>query len=191
MSFDQQREKLLQAIVFFVKETKNCHKLKLFKLLFFFDFQVFRETGKSATGLKYHAWPMGPVPGALFEELGHPAADLSQRVTLRRASLDDLDFGEKSVLITAKKPFDETQFTRRELRILKNLAEVFLEASGADMREVSHLKGSPWHQVYEVEKRKQDRIPYELALDGSAGSLTKEQAREVESETRELDGLLR
>jgi hypothetical protein len=53
MSAEERREKLLQAIVFFVTETRRCPKLKLFTLIFFFDFAVFRETGRSSTGLHF------------------------------------------------------------------------------------------------------------------------------------------
>lgn len=189
MATEEQREKLLQAIVFFVKETRRCQKLKLFKLLFFFDFDVFRQTGKSATGLEYFAWPMGPVPNALFEELKKPLPDLAGRVLVREARVDDPDFKEMGLQLTAKKPFDESKFTLRELGILKRLAEIYLDASATDMREASHLRGQPWHQVYEVERRKQAPIPYELALDGTEGSITKEQAKLIAEEQREAQGI--
>ncbi|KAB2896320.1 MAG: SocA family protein, partial [Kofleriaceae bacterium] len=67
-----EREKLLHAIIFFTKETRACHKLKLFKLLYFLDFQIYRETGKSVTGLGYFARPMGPVPRDLDDEFSAP-----------------------------------------------------------------------------------------------------------------------
>jgi hypothetical protein len=64
-----QHEKLVNAINFFARNTKHCHTLKLFKLLNFLDFEHFRATGSGVTGLTYSAWPLGPVPPALFREL--------------------------------------------------------------------------------------------------------------------------
>ena len=51
MFVSRQREKLLNAIVFFVTRTKNCNTIKLFKLLNFLDFEHYRQTGESVTGL--------------------------------------------------------------------------------------------------------------------------------------------
>ncbi len=69
MIVDRQREKLLNAITYFVQNTKHCHTLKLFKLLFFLDFEHYRQTGRAVTGQKYVAWPQGPAPNALWHEL--------------------------------------------------------------------------------------------------------------------------
>ena len=70
------REKLIHAIVFFAKKTRHCGKTKLFKLLYLLDFDHFRETGRSVTGLKYYAGEMGPVPVALAEEWDEFEPDL-------------------------------------------------------------------------------------------------------------------
>jgi len=45
------RKKLLNAILFFAKHTLHCNTTKLFKLLSFFDFEHFRQTGYPAIGL--------------------------------------------------------------------------------------------------------------------------------------------
>src|SRR3990170_4026398 len=63
------REKLLQAILFFATNVHYPSKVKIFKLLFFLDFEHFNETGKSVTNLKYYAFPFGPVPGDLHDEI--------------------------------------------------------------------------------------------------------------------------
>jgi uncharacterized phage-associated protein len=186
----QQREKLLNAIIFFVENTRKCHKLKLFKLLHFFDFQVFRETGKSPTGLHYFAWEMGPVPKALWLELKQPAADLNTHVLVLEVASVDPDFQEKRLDLKARKPFDESKFTRRELRIMKDLAFKFLELSAKQMTQASHERDQPWFEVYEVRKRHQAEIPYLLALDGSEESLTEEEANAIANEQKDAEELL-
>ncbi|HEV7681080.1 MAG TPA: Panacea domain-containing protein [Pyrinomonadaceae bacterium] len=53
---------------------------KLFKLLYFLDFEHYKKTGRSVTGLKYFAWPMGPVPVSLKDEISHPEEYLKEKV---------------------------------------------------------------------------------------------------------------
>ncbi|MEX2716757.1 MAG: type II toxin-antitoxin system antitoxin SocA domain-containing protein [Candidatus Sigynarchaeota archaeon] len=160
-----QREKLLNAMIFFTKNTRHCHKLKLFKLLFFLDVEVYRETGKTCTGLRYFAWPAGPVPNKLFDELKSPGPDL-------RAAL------------SRHREFDDSCFTARELVKMAQLADVYRDARGKAMTDVSL-----WHTVYVVEQRHQAEISFELALDGKPGSVTKQQAAEIKEEERELAAL--
>src|SRR5450759_3821025 len=69
MFVSHDREKLINAIIYFVRGTNHCHTLKLFKLLNFADFEHFRQTGRTIFGIDYHALPMGPVPNDLYDEI--------------------------------------------------------------------------------------------------------------------------
>ena len=158
---DDRRQKLLNAINFFVRETAHCHTLKLFKLLNFMDFEHFRETGFSVTGLTYNAWPQGPAPAELWRELRNPAADLRKTVSIVPVK-DDLT---NALLRRDLKPFadfDASYFSRREIRIMQMLAEIFRDAEGGDMSAFSHSKNLPWHQIYRKGAGKGQVIPYEL-----------------------------
>jgi uncharacterized phage-associated protein len=146
------REKLLNAILFFAKNTRSCYKLKLFKLLFFLDFRVYRETGRSVTGLEYFAWKMGPVPRELYSELKNPQLDFLKLISVRPNRDTDPDFSEATLIISPRKQFDSSSFTERELKTMENLAEIFRDATANQMSEASHFPGQPWHRVYEVEK---------------------------------------
>lgn len=179
-----QREKLLQTIVYFVKNTEHCHKLKLFKLLFLLDFEIYRQTGKSTTGLRYSAWPNGPVPEQLFNEFRKPPDDMTAMMQVRVADeFDRLD-------LTPRGGFSEACFTRRELREMQRLAEVYRDAIGSSMIAVTHDRHGPWKQVY-IAEGKPRFIPYSLALNDQPGSITKEQAEEIEAEARELAALFK
>lgn len=156
-----EREKLINAIVYFATNTRYCGKTKLFKLLYFLDFEHFRTIGRSVTGLDYFAWKMGPVPVALFEEIEMPERDLAEKVSIR--SVPTLR-GKDMALIEAKAPFDESHFTKRELRILEALAIEYKDSFADDMVEASHLETLPWHQVFEIECRRQAKIPYQYGL---------------------------
>lgn len=180
MLITHQREKLLNAVIFFLRHTKFCGKTKLFKLLYFADFKHFRETGRSVTGLEYYAWQHGPYPKEFAKELEAPPDDLSHTVNL-------ITSGEANSFtnIKPKGSFDSKYFTKRELRILNEVAEVFRDAQAADIREASHLKNHPWDITIKT-KGDRKKIDYMLALDGSKGSLTPEEAVEIISEHKEL-----
>jgi hypothetical protein len=47
MIITNQREKLVNAIIYFCHNTKYCGKTKLMKLLYFLDFIHFKQTAKS------------------------------------------------------------------------------------------------------------------------------------------------
>jgi hypothetical protein len=52
---NRDREKLIQAILYFALNTQHLGKTKLFKLLYLLDFDHFRHTGRSVTGMEYRA----------------------------------------------------------------------------------------------------------------------------------------
>jgi hypothetical protein len=60
--------------------------------------------------------------------------------------------------------FDPSHFTRRELRIMASLAEEFSDPQADEIIETTHLENQPWHQIYVEQRRRQGRIPYELAF---------------------------
>lgn len=158
---DHSREKLLNAVAYFVQNTKSCGKTKLYKLLYFFDFQHYTETGRSVTGLEYYAWPMGPVPRALHEEIALPAQDFAARFEVENLALRN---GNEMLKLTPLKPFDPSHFSKRELSILESLAKEFRTSTADQMVEATHVENLPWDQVYKKEGRQQELIPYELAL---------------------------
>ena len=160
MLLTHEREKLINAIIFFAKETHFLGKTKLFKLLYFLDFEHFKETGRSVTDLDYYAWKMGPVPVALHEEVDMPEPDMAEK----------LQFEEKPVkhgtMLTIKPlaKFEPSYFSKRELRIMEQLAEEFKDMLAEDMIEATRLENLPWHKVYVDEGKKQQLIPYRYAL---------------------------
>jgi uncharacterized phage-associated protein len=179
MFISRQREKLLNAIVFFTKNTKRCYKLKLFKLLHFLDFEHYRQTGLPSIGLLYQAWPKGPVPPELDREIAHPALDLQSavRISTRR---DRMTNSPVRYVFTPKASFNPEHFSKRELRIMRELAMYFNDFDADDMSEFSHLKDLPWRTVYRGGAGNGQDIPYELAL---------KSAKLTEGETIDADEL--
>lgn len=162
MLISHEREKLIHAINFFARNTKKLGKVKLFKLLYFLDFEHFKQTGRSVTGLTYNAWPMGPVPVSLSDELDAPRLDLSESMKIDKIQIKD----KWMMTFSPTVPFSDTHFTKREMMILKNLAEEYRDADAESMIEATHLENLPWDKIYNKEGKKQQEIPYDLAVSG-------------------------
>jgi len=164
MLVDNTKNKLVNAIIYFIENTKYCRKTKLFKLLYFLDFQHYKEVGRSVTGLNYYAWPKGPVPRKLHNEMDKPNSDILNYIAISHSRHPN---GGKMTKITPKAAFSDVFFSKRELRILKNLANEYKTTLTNDMIEATHLENLPWHKVYEEEKNKQGLIPYKYAVNKS------------------------
>jgi len=186
MIITHDREKLCNAIRYFLRHTKYCGKTKLFKLLYFADFVHFKETGKSITGLEYYAWQHGPYPKSLADEFKSPASDLKQTMAIIPSDPSD---NNSFTNIRAKGKFEKKYFTKREYRILEKIAEIFNEAQAKHIKEASHLKNHPWDITIKT-KGERRKIDYMLVLDNSPDSLSIEEVEERIAERKELLKLL-
>ncbi|MCX5826222.1 MAG: DUF4065 domain-containing protein [Deltaproteobacteria bacterium] len=177
MIVTHQRERLINAIIYFAKNTKYCGKTKLMKLLYFFDFFYFQQTGKTITGLEYETWERGPVPRKLYEELSSMKADLSAAIAIVPL--------EKINLIKAKEKFENEHFAPKQLQLLEKVAYIFRDARAEDMTEISHLKHQPWDTTLK-HKGMYQKIDYLLAIDGSKECLCAEDACDIRNEIDEM-----
>jgi uncharacterized phage-associated protein len=166
---DNSEEKLPNAILYFAANTQFCGKTKLFKLLYFLDFQHYQEIGRSVTGVDYFAWDMGPVPKVLFNALNDPDSYKGYFEHHERP----LASGNKMLEIAPQRDFNPKIFTKRELRLLEALATEYNESWADDMVEATHLENLPWHHIYEVLGQKYGIIPYSLALRKSEAEVMK------------------
>ena len=172
-----QRERLINSIIYFAKNTKYCGKTKLMKLLYFLDFCYFKQTGKSVTGLEYFAWNMGPVPVLLYKEISKMKPDLEKAIAIISH--------EKFEQIKPKKKFNANYFTPRQLKLLETTAFIFKDAKANNMIEVTHLKNQPWEKTLSL-KGEFKPIDYLLAIDGSKDCLCEDDAREIRNEISEM-----
>ncbi len=182
MIITNHRQKLINAIIYFAKNTKYCGKTKLLKLLYFLDFTHFKQTGKSVTGQDYFAWRMGPVPKDLFEELsGNMKSDM-------KAVIKELPADKEFQHINPKKQFNADFFSKKEMKLLENISFVFKDAKADLMIESTHLKNEPWDKTLK-EKGEFQKIDYMLAIDSDIASLPFDEAMERMEEISEVHKL--
>lgn len=160
MLINRDREKLVNAILYFAGNTKYCGKTKLFKLLHLLDFHHFRESGRSVTGLQYHAWKNGPVPFTLVQEWEAPEPDLLAAIEVVPERVIDFD----RQLVVAKVAFDGAHFTKRELRLMQDLAARHRDEMTRPLIGLTHEELGPWDKIWDSGRGNNERIPYALAV---------------------------
>jgi uncharacterized phage-associated protein len=163
MLISRNREKLINAVVYFASNTRHCGKVKLFKLLYLLDFTHFRETGRSVTGLDYRAWKMGPVPLELMQEWETLESDMARAIDIVPEKV--IDFIRE--LVVPKIAFDDSLFTRRELRLMHDLSARFVDELTKPLIGFTHEDRGPWDKIWDGGKGNNERIPYALAVPDS------------------------
>ena len=146
------------------------------KLLNFFDFEHFNQTGYPSIGLEYYAFPKGPVPKKFWLEVkdGVVPDDLKDKIAINVKE----EYGRKEIEFVAKngKQVDFTIFTRREKEILEKLAFFYKEANAKTMSDISHEAEKPW-EITKREKGTNAEIDYLLAIDEKS-PISREEAEE-------------
>ena len=160
MLISTEREKLINAILFFASNTHFCGKVKLFKLLYLFDFDHFRESGRPALGLDYRAWKLGPVPLEVMQEWDQPETDFAAAVDIVPEQV--INYVRETVV--AKRAFDDGAFTKRELRIMHDLSDRFRDEKTRPLIDFTHAQRGPWDKIWDSGRGLNERIPYSLAV---------------------------
>ena len=169
MQINIYRKKLLNAILYFAKNTKHVNLTKLSKLLYFLDFTHFKQIGYPSIGLEYYAFEKGPVPKDFWLEIrgGNVPDDFSGKFVLIPKT-DDFAPNYKELEIRAIETPDLSVFTPREIKILEDLAFIYKEAWAWQISEVTHLPKQPWDITVERSGKNQV-IDYLLAIDEKSG----------------------
>jgi len=149
--------KIAGIIAFFqVLRKITLFKTKLNKLLFYTDFNAYRLTGYSMTGLEYRAIQFGPVPSQ-FQKM---YVDLSQQGQI---SIEEQYFGNGAYgdEIKASASFDETLFSQEELKVLEFVAQRYGKLATDDIVNLSHEE-TGWYNNAEQKALINYRYAFEL-----------------------------
>lgn len=184
------REKLLNAMIFFIKNTNRnkIGKMKMSKLLFALDFEHFHQTGRTVTGLTYYAWKWGPYPKDIMENMDENnfPSDLAKYIGILPKAIYNEDETGYLFKLKPNTKLNLDIFSKRELQIMGNWATIFHDASATLMSDWSHEADSPWDRVWKVEGRKFEKIDYVYALDNKS-PLEKSEAQALLEEEEEYN----
>ncbi|MBO9613542.1 MAG: DUF4065 domain-containing protein [Dyadobacter sp.] len=149
----------IAAIIAFFQELRKItlFKTKLNKLLFYADFNAYRLTGYSITGLEYRAIQFGPVPSQ-FQKMYVSLSEQGQ------ISIDEQYFGNGAYgdEITARAIFDKTLFSQDELKVLEFVAKRYGKLPTDDIVRLSHEEPG-WHDNAEQKNLIDYRYAFELS----------------------------
>lgn len=162
------REKLLNAFIYFVSNTEYCGVTKIGKLLFFFEFEHFSQTGIPPIGLNYSAAKRGPLSFDFWEEISKgvftPDFDSIAYPTPVEYSLE-----VKGYMIHLREGISPNMkiFSPREQKIMEEVAKRYKYARAVDMTEISHEDKKPWDRTIK-EKGLNGSIDYLFAIDDNS-----------------------
>lgn len=149
-------EKYKNVILFLAKNVGQGSvwgKKKMYKLLYFLDFDFFEKYEKPITGDIYHKLQMGPAPSyfdAIAEEL---VKDGLLNVNKGKSGLGYND----AYIYKALKDPDLSVFAKNELDMLKRVTEKYGNMTGKQLENLTHRE-APYLAVDEGEE-----MPLELA----------------------------
>jgi uncharacterized phage-associated protein len=167
MTINVYRNKLLNAVLFFAKNTHHCNKTKLLKLIYHLDFIHFRQTGFPSIGLTYYTYKEGPVPVRFWKEVqnGKVPQDFQGKFDIQITYNPKINKDE--FIFTALAEPDLSYFSPRESRILEALAKTYKDKTAKQISEGTHLPNQPWDTTLKT-KGKNKPIDYMLSLDTSS-----------------------
>jgi uncharacterized phage-associated protein len=181
------RNKLLNAVLYFAKSTKRPNLTKILKLLYFLDFTHFKQTGYPSIGLEYYTWVRGPVPKNFYEEVkdGNVPEDFAGKFAIIPSTRWEEEYPERKEYIfkAIEKPNTDV-FTPRELGIIKHLCDIYRDATANQMKEITHLRNTPWDTTKRT-KGLHQYIDYLLSIDNTS-PLSVDEAREKFEEHLEV-----
>ncbi|WP_244145751.1 Panacea domain-containing protein [Paraburkholderia tropica] len=160
------RNRLINAVIFFARNTQFCGKVKLFKLLYLLDFENFRHTGKSVTGFEYQAWKFGPVPVELMEEWEGLGNDLAEKIYIEQEQV--IDHVRQTVKVRNGVDFIDDSFTPRQVRIMESLAQRYADTMSPAMIDVTHEQNGAWDKIWHGGEGAFQTIPYSLSVPDNA-----------------------
>lgn len=151
------KEKYEQAILYLLNSPANnalLGKVKLFKLLYYIDFDHYQEFREPITGDVYRKLPFGPVPD-------NANGMLSQMVSSELIQISSREIGEyrQFIFTPLEPPPDLTKtFTSTEIAVLQGVIEKWANRSTNDIVAATHSE-APWRAANMGEE-----IPYALAF---------------------------
>ncbi len=186
------RQKVIEAMVFFAQKgkLKNPSKMMMYKLLAEVDFRHFQETGLTVTNLRYVAYPKGPVPKSLHEEITKDGDlvlpdDFASALNIQDTYFEDAQ-GKKhpGFKYIAKREPELKLFSPRQQGIFKEVAEIYRDSTATEASDASHEQGKPW--TLTVKKHGQGATIDPIETLELIKPLTKETAKELLREREAL-----
>ncbi len=152
-SFVLNPPKYKSAIKFIIHELKKVQgKKKMYKLMYFLDFDFYEAYNESFTGESYRKLAMGPAP-VYFDDI---LKELEDDIDIKHVKISPMHEND-TCIYSLKKDF-EFDFSEKEAKMLKRIVTKYGSLNGKQLEDLSHAE-APWNAVSMF-----DLIPYDYAL---------------------------
>jgi hypothetical protein len=159
---DRKMKELILYLASKSEEDPRFSSTKLNKLLFYCDFEAYRQLGHSITGHSYQKLPFGPAPKAVLPILSQMQRD---------GDCDEVRkdyFGKEQRRVKANRPSQTALFSEEELQLADQILKDLWESSASEVSERSHgFIGWQAAAINEV-------IPYETVFVGDPSTPVEE-----------------
>lgn len=134
-----QLEKVGHAIIYLAERIKPLYKTKVLKLLYLLDEASVKEVGIPMFALEYRAWRMGPVSKEIYVDIDDGPHLLKEHIRVVH--------DENGDRVEAAKPFDDGEFSDRDMRLLESIVADLGHHNARDLVDITHDKDSLWYQL--------------------------------------------
>ncbi len=148
---DQRFKELVVYVSHQCLDDPTFSKIKLFKILFYSDFEAYGRHGTPITGMPYRKLPLGPAPAGFQRLQEEMIRDRHIRIVQQRV----YDQSRQRVLPLKEPSFE--LFSAREISIVDSWIRFFWNKTARAISKYSH--GKAWKLAGESEL-----IPYEAAF---------------------------
>jgi len=149
------RETRFKKLVIYVSDQclddPTYSRTKLFKILFYSDFEAFARYGVPITGVPYKKFPFGPAPASYYRMQSEMLREHLIRIVERRV------YDHMLQRVLPLQDPDVDLFSGREISIIETWIRFFWNKSAKEVSRYSH--GKAWKLA-----RENEGIPYEAVF---------------------------
>ena len=131
-------EKVGNTLIYFAERVPDLSKTKLLKLIYLLEETAIKTYARPVLNLDFEVWHLGPVAKDLFVDLSSNEPHLLKDYV--ETSLDD----EGRAYVSAKKPFDDGEFSDNEISLMDNVIDHFGTCTAKELVFLTHRPHSPW-----------------------------------------------
>lgn len=132
------KELIGNLMILLANKCAPLYHTKFLKMLYLIDEEAVKDNGVPITWLDYKAWQYGPVDPAIYFDLNTYFSDY----ILLRNSISCQ--GDSTVIIEAKKEFDDNEFSEYDLEVINKVIEKYKNRTAAQLVTITHEPGGLW-----------------------------------------------
>jgi uncharacterized phage-associated protein len=140
-------------MILLAERCKPLYHTKLLKLLYLIDEESTKETGTPITWLDYNVWQFGPVAEDVYFSKVEGYNKFSEFVRFHPVS-------DNKYIIRPVSEFDDSEFSDRDLEIIKEVIEKYGNLNTKQLIEITHSEGSIWERTkrkFEIQFSEQNK----------------------------------